>query len=77
MVPVRKMNGEIRLCVDFRNLDRISKKDNYPLPKMEHILQRVISASRMSMMDGFSRYNEIFIFPKEREKKTPNPLGKS
>jgi hypothetical protein len=38
LVPVRKKNGEIRLCVDFRNLNRSSKKDNYPLPKMEHIL---------------------------------------
>jgi hypothetical protein len=38
LVPVRNKNGEIRLCVDFKNLNRISKKDNYPLPKMEHIL---------------------------------------
>jgi hypothetical protein len=38
MVPVRKKSGEIRLCVDFRNLNRSSRKDNHPLPKMEHIL---------------------------------------
>jgi hypothetical protein len=38
LVPVRKKNLEIRLCVDFRNLNRSSKKDNYPLPKMKHIL---------------------------------------
>jgi hypothetical protein len=38
LVPMRKKNGEIKLCVDFRNLNKISKKDNYPLPKMEHIL---------------------------------------
>jgi hypothetical protein len=41
LVPERKKNGEIRFCVDFRNLNRRSRKDNYPLPKMEHILQRV------------------------------------
>jgi hypothetical protein len=68
LVPVRKKNGEIRLCVDFRNLNRSSKKDNYPLPKMEHILQRVIGSSRMSMIDGFSGYNHIFVFPEDREK---------
>ena len=39
LVPVRKKNGEIRLCVDFRNLNRSSLKDNYPLPKIEQILQ--------------------------------------
>jgi hypothetical protein len=70
LVPVRKKNGEIRLCVDFRNLNRSSKKDNYPLPKMEHILQRVTGASRMSMIDGFSGYNQIFVLPEDREKTT-------
>ena len=39
IVPVRKKNDEIRLCIDFRNLNRVSLKDNYPLPKMDHILQ--------------------------------------
>jgi len=38
LVPVRKKNGEIRLCIDFRNLNRVSLKDSYPLPKMDHIL---------------------------------------
>jgi len=40
LVIVRKKNGEIKLCVDFRNLNKCSKKDNYPLPKMEHLLQK-------------------------------------
>jgi ribonuclease HI len=57
LVPVRKKSGEIRLCVDFRNLNISSRKDNYPLPNMEHILQRVTGASRISTIDGFSGYN--------------------
>jgi hypothetical protein len=35
LVPVRKKRGEIRLCVDFQNLNRVSLKDNYLLPKMD------------------------------------------
>jgi ribonuclease HI len=70
LVPVRKKSGEIRLCVDFRNLNRSSKKDNYPLPKMEHILQRVTGASRISMIDSFSGYNQISVLPEDREKTT-------
>jgi hypothetical protein len=70
LVPVRKKNGEIRLCVNFQNLTRSSKKDDYPLLKMEHILQRVTGASRMSMIDGFSGYNQISVFPEDREKKS-------
>lgn len=38
LVPVRKKNGEIRLCIDFRNMNQVSLKDHYPLPKMDHIL---------------------------------------
>ena len=38
LVVARKKNGEIRLCADFRNLNKCSKKYNYPLPKMEHLL---------------------------------------
>jgi hypothetical protein len=39
LVPVRKKSREICLCVDFRNLNRASDKDNYPVPPMEQILQ--------------------------------------
>jgi hypothetical protein len=42
LVPVRKKSGEIRLCVDFRNLNKSSLKDNYPLPKMDHVLEKVV-----------------------------------
>ena len=61
LVPVRKKSGEIRLCVDFRNLNQVSLKDNYPLPKMDHILQRVVGSQRMSMLDDFSGYNQVAI----------------
>jgi hypothetical protein len=73
LVPVRKKSGEIRLCVDFINLNRSSKKDNYPLPKMEHILQRVTGASRISMIDGFLATTRSLSFLKT-EKRQPSPL---
>jgi hypothetical protein len=57
LVPVRKKSGEIRLCVDFGNLNRCSLKDNYHFPKMDHILQRVVGSHRISMMDGYYGYN--------------------
>ena len=44
LVPVRKKSGEIRLCVDFRNLNKVSLKKNYPLPKMDHILYKVVGS---------------------------------
>jgi hypothetical protein len=44
LIIIQKKTGEIRLCVDFRNLNEASIKDNYPLPNMEHLLQRVTRA---------------------------------
>ena len=70
LVSVRKKSGEMRVCIDFRNLNRSSKKENYPLPNMEHILQRVTGAYRISMIDGFSGYNQISVMHEDREKAT-------
>jgi len=70
LVPVRKKSGEIRLCVDFRNLNKSSLKDNYPLPKMDHVLERVVGANRMSMIDNFSGYNQIAMNEQDKEKTT-------
>ena len=63
LVIVRKKNGEIGLCIDFKNLNKCSNKENYPLPKMEHLLQRVLGASVMSFLDGFSGYNQVSVNP--------------
>ena len=44
VVLVRKKNGEIRICIDFRNLNKVFLKDNYPVPKMDHILHKVVGS---------------------------------
>jgi hypothetical protein len=70
LVPVRKKNGEIRLCVYFQNLNRVSLKDNYPLPKMDYILQKVVGTQRMSMLYGYLGYNKITVHPDDKENTT-------
>lgn len=70
LVATRKKTGEIRLCVDFRNLNKVSLKYNHPLPKMDHILQRVVGSSRISLLDGFSGYNQILVQAKDQPKTT-------
>ena len=45
-------------------------KDNYPLPKIEQILQKVVGAQRISMVDGFSGYHQIAMHPDDKEKTT-------
>jgi hypothetical protein len=55
LVHVRKKNGEIRLRVDLKNPNRSSLKDNYPLPKMDHILERVVWENIIYMIHVFLR----------------------
>jgi hypothetical protein len=63
--PVRKKNGDIRICIDFRNLNRASEKYNFPLPPMEKIVQSVSSSEMISFLDGFSSYNKVLLYPNE------------
>ena len=76
LVVVPKKSGDILLCVDFRNLNQLYLKDNYPLPNMEHLLQRVIGVGMMSMLDGFSRYNHVLLKREDQLKtKITTPWG--
>ena len=63
LVLVRKKSGEIKICIDFINLNKASLKDNYPLPKMDQISQTIMGSQRMSILDGFSGYNQILVHP--------------
>jgi hypothetical protein len=67
---MRKKSGEIRLCVDFRNMNKFSLKDNNPFPKMDHILQKVVWENKISMIDGFFGYNQVAMHLDDREKTT-------
>lgn len=70
LAPVRKKNGDIRICIDFRNLNKASQKDNFPLPTMEKNLHSIAGFELMSFLDGFSGYNQILVHPDDRLKTT-------
>ena len=76
LVPVRKKSGDIRICIDFRNLNRASLKDNYLVPAMEQILQSVSESVMLSLLDGFSGYNQVLVSKEDRLKtKFPTKWG--
>ena len=54
--------------MDFKDLNIASLKDNYGLPNMEAMLQQVTGSERMSIMDGFSRYNQVLVKENEQFK---------
>ena len=72
LVLVRNKNGDIRLCIDFRNLKKASQKDNYPVPSTKHILQCVSGSEMLSLLDGFSGYNQVLVLNGDKLKTTFN-----
>uniref|UniRef100_A0A2N9FFM0 RNA-directed DNA polymerase n=1 Tax=Fagus sylvatica TaxID=28930 RepID=A0A2N9FFM0_FAGSY len=76
IVPVKKKNGQIRCCVDFRNLNKACPKDEFPLPNMDLLIDSAAGHAMFSFMDGFSGYNQIFMSPKDAEKTAfRTPIG--
>ena len=51
-------------------MNRESLKDNYLVPAMEQILQRVFGSSMLSLLDGFSGYNQVLVAKEDRLKMT-------
>jgi len=70
LIPVRKKNGDIRICIDFHNLNKDFQKDNFSLPPMEQILQLVEDSELMSFLDGFLGYNQILVHLDDQLKST-------
>uniref|UniRef100_A0A2N9GMB4 RNase H type-1 domain-containing protein n=1 Tax=Fagus sylvatica TaxID=28930 RepID=A0A2N9GMB4_FAGSY len=76
IVPVKKKNGQIRCCVDFRNLNKACPKDEFPLPNMDLLIDSAAGHAMFSFMDGFSGYNQIFMTPRDAEKTAfRTPIG--
>jgi hypothetical protein len=70
LVHVRKKSVEIQLCFYFRNLNQAPDKDNYLILPMEQILQQVFGSERLSLLDGFSGYNQVLMSPSYQLKTT-------
>jgi hypothetical protein len=63
IVPVPKKDGKVRMCVDYRDLNRASPKDDFPLPHINVLVDNTAQSSVFSFMDGFSGYNQIKMAP--------------
>ena len=66
-LPTRTVIGW-RICIDYRRLNKVTKKDHFPLPFIDHMLDRL--AGNEYFLDGYSGYNQITIAPEDQEKTT-------
>jgi hypothetical protein len=70
IVLVPKKDGKVRMCVDYRDLNRASPKDDFPLPHIDVLVDDMAQSSIFSFMDGFSGYNQIKMALEDMEKTT-------
>src|ERR1051325_9429933 len=68
IVPVRKKNGQLRVCVDFRDLNIACPKDDFPWPITEIMVDATMGHEALSFMDESSGYNQIHMALEDEEK---------
>jgi hypothetical protein len=61
IVPVYKKNGKMRVCIDFRDLNRATPMDGYPMPVADLLVDAAAGHKVISFMDGNTGYNQIFM----------------
>ena len=67
LIPTRTITGW-RMCIDYRKLNEATRKDHYPLPFMDQMLERLAGQSFYCFLDGYSGYNQITVDPQDQEK---------
>nr|GEZ70062.1 reverse transcriptase domain-containing protein [Tanacetum cinerariifolium] len=69
LIPTRLVTGW-RICIDYRKLNEATRKDHFPLPFIDQMLERLAGNEYYCFLDGFSGYFQIPIDPRDQEKTT-------
>ncbi|KAK3726383.1 hypothetical protein QZH41_005098 [Actinostola sp. cb2023] len=76
IVLVRKKSGALRMCVDYRQLNAKTRRDAYPLPRIDESLDALGGAKHFSTIDLASAYNQVEVEPADRHKTAfTTPMG--
>ena len=69
LLPSRTVTGW-RICIDYRKLNKATRKDHFPLPFLDQMLDRLAGHKYYCFLDGYFGYNQISIAPEDQEKTT-------
>ena len=62
---VKKNDGSMRMCIDYRQLNRVTIRNKYPLPRIDGIVDQFQGGSVFSKIDLRSGYHQLKIRPKD------------
>jgi hypothetical protein len=68
VVMVRKKNGKWWVCTDFTDLNKCCPKDDFPLARIDQIIDSAAASEMMALLDCFSGYHQIWLQPEDEEK---------
>ena len=68
IVPVPKKDGKVRMCVDYRDLNKASPKDDFPLPNIHILLDNCAKHEVASLVDCYAGYHQIIMDDEDAEK---------
>ncbi|MDI9312181.1 MAG: reverse transcriptase domain-containing protein [Limnohabitans sp.] len=68
VVIVPKKDGSYRMCIDYRKLNKVTKKDSYPLPRIDDALDTLAGSKFYSSLDLYSGYFQIEVDDYSKEK---------
>ena len=69
LLPYRTVTGW-RICIDYRKLNKATRKYHFPLPFLDQMLDRLVGHEYYCFLDGYTGYNQIAIAPEDQEKTT-------
>jgi len=68
MLLVKQKDGSSRLCVDYRQLNKLTIKNKYPLPRIDDLLDQLRGAGVFSKIDLRSGYHQVLVKPEDVQK---------
>jgi len=67
LIPTRTVTGW-RICINYRKLNDTTRKNHFPLPFMDQMLEQLVGQSFYCFLNGYLGFNQIFVDPNDQEK---------
>ncbi|CAL9000951.1 unnamed protein product [Prunus brigantina] len=68
VLVAKQENGKLRVCIDYTDLNKACPKDNFPLPRIDQLMDSTSGNQLLSFMDAYPGYNQIMMYDDDKAK---------